>query len=114
MKILMKALLLFALFVWPVVGAAQLLVPKTDLVIMLIWQTADGAVTDKRYVRHTETSEAECLDARGKARIVWSARKNTNMLGQSLCLAPGVPVPTLTIGTFEVIVDDAVTPDAGS
>jgi len=106
MKFLAKALVLFALFTWPfLVAQAQTVAERTDLVIMLIWQADDGAVMDKRYIRHTESSEAACLDARGGARLIWSARKNSNMVGQSICLAPGDPVPTLGIGTFQVIVE---------
>jgi len=104
MKILAKALVLFTLFAWPfVVAQAQTPAERTDLVLMLIWQASDGAVMDKRYIRHTEASEAACLDARGSARLIWSARKNADMVGQSICLAPGDPVPTLGIGTFQVI-----------
>ncbi len=78
---------------------------KTDLVIMLMWQAADGTVTDKRYIRHTETSEADCMAARGSARLVWSARKNSDMLGQTICIPAAAPVPTLRIGTFTIITD---------
>ncbi len=111
MKILVKPLLLFAFLAWPfLLAQAQTVPERTDLVIMLIWQADDGTVMDKRYIRHVESSEQACLDARGSARLVWSARKNSNMVGQSICLAPGVPVPTLGIGTFQVIVEDAGTP----
>ncbi len=111
MKYLMSILTLLTVFLLMSFNvSAQLLEPKTDLVIMIIWQAEDGTITDKRYVRHTEASEAACIDARGNARLVWSARKNSNMLGQSICLAPSQAVPTLTIGTFKVIVDSAVEP----
>lgn len=84
---------------------AQTPAERTDLVLMLIWQNDDGSLLDKRYIRHVEVSEQACLDARGSARLIWSARKNANMVGQSICIAPGDPVPTLGIGTFQVIVE---------
>ena len=104
MRLLTGLFLAMLLAVVPFNASAQV-VERTDLVIMLIWQAADGTVMDKRYIRHTEVSEEACLSARGSARLVWSARKNANMIGQSICLAPGDPVPTLGIGTFQVVVD---------
>ena len=59
---------------------AQTPAERTDLVLMLIWQNDDGSLLDKRYIRHVEVSEQACLDARGSARLIWSARKNANIV----------------------------------
>ena len=71
----------------------------TDLVIQMVWQDSTGAVVDSRYLRMVVGPDCTTDN---KDRVLWSSRKNSDMVGRVMCLESGAPVPSMEIGEFTV------------
>ncbi len=88
--------ILFALVI-----SATAVAQPTDLVIQMVWQDSTGAVVDKRYLR---VFVGSTCSTDNKERVLWSSRKNYDMLGRVMCLESGAPIPAIEIGEFTVTV----------